>query len=183
MNQLITDAYRELNCLKHERDEFWGTGARHYVDIVLDLVNRLGTQDVLDYGCGKGFLGALLPFPIQEYDPAVVGKDSSPDPADLVVCASVLEHVEPELIHGVLSDLRRCTKKLLFAIIPHSLASDILPDGRNAHINCHPWPWWAEQFDRHSFTLLYAMELQSMTSTKPGEVMLGNRTNCFLLPD
>jgi hypothetical protein len=45
---------------------------------------------VLDYGCGKGcFIAALPPgrrYTIEEYDPAIPGKDSLPQSVDLVVC-------------------------------------------------------------------------------------------------
>jgi hypothetical protein len=71
----------------------------------------------MDYGCGKGTLGAKLPFPIWEYDPAIPGKDGVPRPADLVVCLNVLEWVEKDMLDNVLGDIVRCARKCVFAVI------------------------------------------------------------------
>ena len=45
-----------------------------------------------------------LTFEIKEYDPAIPGKDSLPEPADIVVCSDVLEHIEPNYLLNVLVD-------------------------------------------------------------------------------
>jgi hypothetical protein len=95
----------------------YGLGAKKHRGVVLKLAQSMKTQSILDYGCGRGALGAGLPFPIWEYDPALPGKDAVPRPADLVVCLNVLECVEPEMIDNVLGDLVRCAKTCVFAVI------------------------------------------------------------------
>lgn len=145
--ETISDNYLELNKKLHEdRPDYGASGAKR-VEAVLKLKNDPSYQidTVLDYGCGKGMLGKNLPFAIWEYDPAIPGKDTPPRPADLVVCSDVLEHIEPEMLTAVIADLRRVTKKLLYAVIHTGPAQKILADGRNAHLIQKPAEWWIEK--------------------------------------
>jgi len=107
----------------------------------------VGSRDILDYGCGKGTLQTALGFRISEYDPAVEGKTDTPEPADIVICTDVLEHIEPECVDAVLGDLKRVTKRVLFATVCIIPAKKTLRDGRNAHLSIHPFHWWAEKFE------------------------------------
>lgn len=94
-------------------------------------------ETLLDYGCGQGHLGRACAdwgLPIFEYDPAIPGKDKLPAPADIVVCADVLEHVEPECLDAVLNHLQALTRKILIAVIATRPAAKTLADGRNAHV-------------------------------------------------
>jgi 2-polyprenyl-3-methyl-5-hydroxy-6-metoxy-1,4-benzoquinol methylase len=102
----------------------------------------------LDYGCGQGALGRALNQEISEYDPAIAGKDSSPQPADLVICTDVLEHIEPECLESVLDHLKSLTKEALFAVISTRPAKKTLADGRNAHLIIEPWSFWEEKLAR-----------------------------------
>jgi len=99
------------------RNPVYGISGKKHKNVVLKLAESMNTRSVMDYGCGKGALGAGLPFPIWEYDPAIPGKDGVPRPADLVVCLNVLEFVEPQMLDNVLGDLVRCSKKCVFAVI------------------------------------------------------------------
>lgn len=141
----ISDNYLELNKKLHVDNPKYGTSGAKRADAVVKLKNDLKLDTVLDYGCGKGMLAKSLPFPIWEYDPAISGKDSSPRPADLVVCSDVLEHIEPEMLKAVIGDLRRVTKKLLYAVVHTGPAQKILADGRNAHLIQKPAEWWIEK--------------------------------------
>lgn len=102
---------------KLHQNPSYGVSGRKHKNVVMELIKVFNTQSVLDYGCGKGALGARLPFPIWEYDPAIPGKDSVPRAADLVLCLNVLECVEPEMLDNVLGDLVRCSRKCVFAVI------------------------------------------------------------------
>jgi len=73
------------------------------------------------------------------------GLDATPEPHDLVCCIDVLEHIEPECLEDVLDDLVRVTLKNLFVNVSTSLAIQILPDGRNAHLIVEPCRWWMEK--------------------------------------
>ncbi|MCI0564617.1 MAG: hypothetical protein MN733_39620 [Nitrososphaera sp.] len=112
------------------------------------LCDKLKTQDVLDYGCGKGLTAAGLPFPIKEYDPAIEGKDTLPEPADVVLCLDVLEHVEPECISEVLDHLASLTKKVGIFNIALYPAMKTLADGRNAHLIVESAWWWAYEVSK-----------------------------------
>tara|TARA_S200002703_G_scaffold107486_1_gene93376 strand:+ start:2423 stop:2824 length:402 start_codon:yes stop_codon:yes gene_type:complete len=118
-------------------------------------MDALKSSDVLDYGCGKGTLGAALGREIKEYDPAIPGKDERPVAADIVACTDVLEHIEPDCIDDVLDDLARVTKSVLFVTVCVVPAKKKLADGRNAHILLKPFDWWAgkltERFEWRMF--------------------------------
>ncbi len=148
--KLITDTYRELNRELHRLPQY-GASGKLYAHRVKTLADELGTRDILDYGCGKRTLEGALGFSIQNYDPCIAGLDGSPQPADIVACIDVLEHIEPELLERVLDDLRRLTKYAAFLYIATRPAKKTLADGRNAHLIQQPVDWWLgklrERFD------------------------------------
>jgi hypothetical protein len=76
-----------------------------------------------------------------------------PEPADLVVCRDVMEHVEGDCIDAVLVHIARLAlRAAVFAIACHP-AHQSLPDGRNTHCSIHPPEWWRERLQQH-FELL-----------------------------
>jgi SAM-dependent methyltransferase len=142
---LITEEYRGLNKQLHvDRPDYGaGTATGKHVPQIRDLASALHTDDILDYGCGKGHLArALSHMIINEYDPAMEGKDAPPAPAGLVVCLDVMEHVEPGCLDDVLDDLLRCTLKGIFLTVATRPAMKTLADGRNAHLIQEPPEWW-----------------------------------------
>lgn len=170
-SRVISDTYRAENEHIHSTHEHYGTGAHLYVGLVRELIKALDTSDILDYGCGKGTLAKELGQTIHEYDPAIPEKSSPPEPADLVICACVLEHIEPEYVDSVLADLRRCTKRCALLIIPHMQAID-----GGLHLSAHPREWWDAKLTDAGFQISDARSVQSICSLKPGEIMLGYRT-------
>jgi hypothetical protein len=140
--ELISAEYRELNVRLHHDNLAYGVGGSKHADTVKKLSTELKTTSILDYGCGKGLLAKELPFPIWEYDPAVPEKSDSPRPADIVVCTDVLEHIEPDKIHAVLSDLKRVTRKVGYFVIHTGPSGKVLADGRNSHILQKDRVWW-----------------------------------------
>lgn len=145
--ELISAPYRALNAQLHQDNLGYGVGGGHYAPIVEKLLAKgQGTlRSVLDYGCGKGYLAHALSFPIWEYDPAIPGKDTSPRPADLVMCTDVLEHIEPDKLGAVLADLARCVQQVGYLVIHTGPAAKTLADGRNAHLIQQPRAWWEQQ--------------------------------------
>lgn len=143
--ELISEEYRQLNARLHAENLAYGVGGGKHAPTVEKLCASLKTTSVLDYGCGKGYLSKKLPFPIWEYDPAVPSKADAPRPADIVVCADVLEHIEPERIEYVLDDLRRVTRKVGYFVIHTGPSSKTLADGRNSHLIQQPKAWWEEK--------------------------------------
>lgn len=142
---MISETYRELNKRLHADEPHFGNGAtsKTWFGQVEAIANSVKAQSILDYGCGKGALGAALPhLMIDGYDPAVPGRDEPPAPVDLVISLDVLEHVEPEFVDAVLDDLKRCAVKGVFLVISTRPAGKTLADGRNAHLSVHPPEWW-----------------------------------------
>lgn len=149
---LITETYRALNHQLHDARPDYGTTAPKYADQVTEIAVAMGAQNILDYGCGKGLLAQALSSMEQapnicfyEYDPAIPGKDVSPDPAELVCCIDVLEHIEPDCLTEVLEDLRRLTTRAAFLTVATRPAKKWLADGRNAHLIVKSVDWWMPQ--------------------------------------
>lgn len=141
---LITDSYRELNSKLHSTRPDYGTSGQRYAAVIADLIKVHG-PDVLDYGCGKRTLQQALNLPIRNYDPALPEYSAKPEPADIVACTDVLEHIEPACLDDVLRDIRRCTKKTAFLTIAMRPAKKFLEDGRNAHLIQEDQRWWIRQ--------------------------------------
>jgi ubiquinone/menaquinone biosynthesis C-methylase UbiE len=123
----------------------YGVGGEKHAEVVQDLCGSFKTKNVLDYGCGRGRLGLAMPFHIDEYDPCIPGKDTSPKPADLVTCTDMLEHVEPDRLMYVLGDLQRVTKAAGYFVVYTKKSTKTLADGRNAHLIVQPHQWWRDQ--------------------------------------
>lgn len=128
-------------------------GRGEVVGLSVDAPDQLYVTEhfLVTHNCGKGYLGKALAergVPIWEYDPAIPGKDEPPRPADLVTCHDVLEHVEPDRIAFVLSDLKRVTRKFGFFIIHTGQSSKTLADGRNAHILQRDRQWWKSKLKK-----------------------------------
>ncbi|WP_157063890.1 class I SAM-dependent methyltransferase [Methylobacterium tarhaniae] len=150
----ISESYRQQNAELHNRYASYGTSSKRWHDKVNELSEKLNPKSILDYGCGKGLLAAGLPaLSIREYDPAIPGKDKIPESADLVICTDVLEHVEPDMLEAVLSDLARVTQLCAFLNIAIRPAKKVLSDGRNAHLIIEPPEWWQAHIERF-FTIL-----------------------------
>lgn len=139
---LITEEYRKLNERLHETNKHYGTSGHKWASQIQGACKMVGSTDVLDYGCGKSTLSQNLPFTINQYDPAVPKYAELPQPADIVVCTDVLEHIEPECIDAVLADLCRVTKQLGFFVVANRPAKKTLEDGRNAHLIQQDESWW-----------------------------------------
>ena len=141
----ITDSYLELNRELHRTVPSYGMSGSRYAAKVLMLAKEHKTQDILDYGCGKSTLANELPFKINQFDPAILKFSLPTCPADLVICTDVLEHVEPDMLRGVLTHLKSLVKKAGFFSIALLPAKKTLADGRNAHLIVEPITWWEEK--------------------------------------
>lgn len=148
MGGLISPHYLEMNKALHATGSYGIRGHARAHD-VLNIAVDYDCRTILDYGCGQGTLKDALTLPVREYDPAIEGKHFPPQPADLVVCADVLEHIEPECLEAVLEHLATLTKKILFAVVHLGPAKKFLPDGRNAHLIQEDEHWWLERMSKH----------------------------------
>lgn len=139
---LITESYRALNQELHQKDLNWGASHPAIVELVAGVIKLTQAKSVLDYGAGKQLIRQRFGPIVRSYDPAIPGIDRTPDPADLVVCLSVLEHIEPECLDAVLNDIKRCTIKATLLVVSCFPSGKILSDGRNAHLIQENMDWW-----------------------------------------
>ena len=151
---LVTPEYKEILEKEHKRDRAWGSTGASKAGKIVRLASAKGIKSILDYGCGKGALKAHMSqqhpeYIISEYDPGIPGKDTPPEPTDMVVCVDVLEHIEHECVDAVIDDLKRLTVKLLMVDICSHPAGKILLDGRNAHLIQEHGDWWVEKFSKY----------------------------------
>lgn len=158
--QLITEEYLKLNQQKHAESKKYGTSGVYYVDDVIRLIKSIKSQDILDYGCGKSTLANNLPFTINQYDPAIKKHSALPEPADIVICTDVLEHIEPEFIDNVMAHIASLTKRLAYLSACTIEAKKTLSDGRNAHLLIKDKDWWIAKVLEY-FAIDQAIEVNS----------------------
>lgn len=155
---LISRAYCREQVLLHARPAGYGGKGGKWAAAAVALAEACRAQSLLDYGCGRGQLADCLrqadvSFAIREYDPAIPGKDMLPEPADVVVCTDVLEHIEPEKLTAVLAHVKRLTRKAALLVVATRPSGKTLTDGRNAHLILESDDWWAGTVTAAGFTL------------------------------
>lgn len=156
LDQLITPSYVEEQHKLH-LDPKYGSGSHRHAYLVAGIARLEHCQTILDYGCGKGTLGNVLRnagVELKEYDPGVPAKSKRPEPADLVTCLDVMEHIEPPCFDAVMDDLAALSKKRLFVDIATKYTKfRWLSDGRNSHLIVKEDDWWKEQFEKRGFKI------------------------------
>lgn len=169
MSFLITPEYKKQQEHLHETTVY-GTASIEKAPTVAKIMNNLGITKLLDYGCSKLCNlartineGKLVQhaFTYIPYDPAVERFSERPEPAEMVACIDVLEHIEPELLDNVLNDLERVTEAVGFFSVHCGPAGKVLQDGRNAHLIQMPPEWWLPR-------ILERFELQNFARTEKG---------------
>lgn len=158
---LITPEYIEEQHRLHQ-DPGYGSGSHRYAHLLADLLRNDDCNSMLDYGAGKGTLAANMAKKgifISEYDPCVLGKTNPPEPADLVSCIDVMEHIEPDCLDAVIKDLARLARKKLFVDIATKFDKHRwLTDGRNSHQIVNDGAWWKNEFETRGFKVLCTWE-------------------------
>jgi hypothetical protein len=147
-NLLISDEYLKLQAALHAGPRGYGNSGRKHAGEVLAVAAAMNLTSMIDYGAGGGTMKATLTRagwrgPIVEYDPAIPKINTPPmDPADLVTCTDVLEHIEPDNLRRVLAHIHYLTRLAAFLVISTVPSSKFLADGRNAHLIVQPPQWW-----------------------------------------
>lgn len=143
--ETISEDYRSLNEQLHASNPEYGANGHRNALLVRQVADLYNAESILDYGCGKGTLGAILRkqgYKVKEFDPAIKGKDNPPEPCDVVYCGDVAEHIEPEFVDAFLDDLHRVTDRALVLTVATRAAKKVLADGRNAHLIQEDICWW-----------------------------------------
>ena len=145
-DDLISPEYRQINnkIYSHAGQSM---GGAKYTRLVPQIIKNFNAASILDYGCGQGQFKEALDalnhdIVVTEYDPCIEGKEALPEPVDFLLCADVLEHIEPEKIDEVLKHIFSLTKKGGYLLIAQCLTKIYLPDGRNAQILMKDINWW-----------------------------------------
>jgi hypothetical protein len=165
---LIGEEYKAEQERMHRDHDDYGVACLNYVDTIGSIILSHDIGSLLDYGAGKGRLvpalsealranGHVGSLEVSLYDPGVPEWSMRPDPAQMVTCIDVLEHVEPQYTLSVLYDLERLTDKLCFITIGMQPAKKVLSDGRNAHINLRSANEWIRMLLQH-FRFNYAID-------------------------
>jgi 2-polyprenyl-3-methyl-5-hydroxy-6-metoxy-1,4-benzoquinol methylase len=145
MVHTLSDHYRrQLLKLHHTKNSF---GSKSWYKGLDEFFEKYKPESVIDYGCGKGKLLESIKTRYQirgvGYDPGVVEFMTTPtEPADVLVCTDVLEHIEPNFIDTVLSQIDKLYTKGAWLLIDTAPAIKFLADGRNAHLILEDKEWW-----------------------------------------
>tara|TARA_R110000823_G_scaffold57072_2_gene138498 strand:- start:224 stop:727 length:504 start_codon:yes stop_codon:yes gene_type:complete len=112
------------------------------------LAHAIGAESVLDYGCGGAVsLGRYMDMDVRNYDPGLPEHAAEPEPADIVVCLDVLEHIETDTEQDVIRHLESLALKALFITVScQESQSKKLPDGTPWHSHVRPQEYWRQVF-------------------------------------
>ena len=154
---MITEEYKSELFKKHTTDPEYGGEAVEYSGHISNIINQTGVETVLDYGAGKGELAHNLVLDhrvkVILYDPAIPQISAPPEPADMVVCVNVLDHVEDQYIDEVLDDIKRCTNYINFIVISETKEK--------------PMEWWLLKImERFSIQSLVRSDMDFFVITK-----------------
>ena len=159
----ISEDYRVEQQKLHENPKY-GVASLSFAPIVRSLLRLGKCASLSDYGAGKCNLKKALRLRdgsgirYQPYDPAFPDY-GTPQPADLVTCIDVLEHIEPNSLDAVISELSSISQKLAFMTVHTGPAKKVLTDGRNAHLIQESTSWWLGRFEPY-FDILHVQQVR-----------------------
>jgi len=159
----ISTQWLVLNAEMHKEVSIYGCKGDKNAEAVRDIMRMHGCRTALDYGCGKGALAAAIGPAMKNYDPAIFEFSDNPEPADLVTCTDVMEHIEPEFVDNVLRHIAALSRKVAYFVIACRPASKQFSDGTNTHASVHPPTWWRERVGQF-------FEIENVSSTEPETV-------------
>lgn len=163
----LSEEYKQQLQKLHQDDETWGTSGKPWAYQIIKLARKHECNSILDYGCGKGLLGAqiVLNAPnnitVHDYDPGVPRFSKTPEPADMVVSTDVFEHIEPMYLNNVLDHISQLVKKVGFFVIATHPARHHLPDGRNAHLIVEGADFWIPKIEARFKDVSYTVKSPS----------------------
>jgi len=165
------------NLAERERQKYeqmWGVNAyrKHapgekLAQLAFEEMGMQKGNTLIDFGCGTG--RPALQF--QRMGAAVTGVDHASNclddrvninflkcclwdmppnlEADYGYCTDVMEHIPPEKVHDVLSEIKRIIRKKAFfqiATFPDGMGKHI---GKTLHLTVQPASWWEAKLSEH----------------------------------
>ena len=176
-SDLISPEYLESQKILHAQPRGYGGRGDKWAGVVLQIAIAHEAYSILDYGCGEGSLkralnGHASVIRVDEYDPAIPGKDGPPTFADMVNVTDVLEHIEPDRLDTVLQHIKGLARKVIWVVVSTKTSNKVLDDGRNAHLIVRPPRWWKKRFIQAGFTLHNAPSIVRQCPEKEWSVVL-----------
>jgi hypothetical protein len=146
MNKLLSEEYRRVLEIEHARSQ-WGVTGWGHAPHVYKIMQQEGICSLLDYGAGQGKLGHWFDknaphIDLRQYEPGIPNLAAMPEPAEMVACIDVMEHVEPHCVIDVMDHIQSIAQRRVYFNISLRLAGRILNDGRNAHLTIKSHKWW-----------------------------------------
>lgn len=146
-DESLIAAYQQI----HTNNPKYGSGpSAEEVDRIATILRDADVfhpDTVIDYGCGNSKLAETV-FPgasIRLYDPAIEALSKPPQAGcyDIGLCTDVMEHIPEQDIAAMWAEMKALAPTWYFTI--HTAqASQLLPDGRNAHVTQKPAEWWQQ---------------------------------------
>jgi len=181
---IISSTYRAMQAKLHAENPNYGVASVSFAPLVAQVARANAVRHILDYGAGKGRLAEALPGVLKEpitvtpYDPAIEAWARRPEPAEMVTCIDVLEHIEPDCLDAVLDDLMRVTRRIGLFTVHTGPAVKILADGRNAHLIQQPSAWWLPRMmARFELIAFNKMEQGFWVVVEPGQAQAASELN------
>jgi hypothetical protein len=135
----------------HSQSQYGRSAKTHRAAIQACIV-ELQPQSILEYGCGRSRLCDDLDYDtasFTRFDPAIPGIDVlNASEAEFVINTDVLEHIPESELDDLLARIAALGDKVFFNICTR-LASEVLPNGENAHCTVLPAEEWLEIVLRH----------------------------------
>ncbi len=153
--------YREIHATRA-----YGRSSEVYAGLIQRQLDGIPPiKSVLDFGCGQSrlvdWVAKLNDAEARRYDPAIPEFATPPtQPADLVICTDVMEHIPENDIDDLFAQIRALTSHAFFAI---SLveAVETLPNGENAHCTVRPKNFWDRRLRKHFPTLRHVRSFEN----------------------
>ena len=147
---------------KENTNNWIGESLAEYKHQIYGIIKNNNIKSILDYGCGKAKFhnilfnnkktpGSPIGIEITKYDPAVEEYSIKPllsNKFELVLCIDVMEHVQEDRIEEVLQDIFNYGNQVFMTITCYP-ATQILPNGLNAHYTVKEPDWWKEKLKKY----------------------------------
>ena len=155
------ESLKEATKFHAVNQENWcGEALAEYKHEVFSIIRERNVRSILDYGCGKAKFhkilfnnpkvpGSPMGVVIIGYDPAVPQYAIKQNmDYDLVLCVDVMEHIQEDKVDEVLEDLFNSGRHIFLTITCYP-ATQILPNGKNAHYTVKEPSWWNEKLAKY----------------------------------